>query len=34
MLDPINTDYMRAVYKVGYAECATGALWKDGPIFR
>jgi predicted acylesterase/phospholipase RssA len=32
--DPFNTNYMRAVYNLGYAEFAAGTLWKDKPIFR
>ncbi|WP_167364046.1 patatin-like phospholipase family protein [Rhizobium mongolense] len=34
MLDPFNTNYMRAVYNLGYAEAAAGTLWKDSPVFR
>jgi hypothetical protein len=33
MTDPFNTDYMRAVYNLGYAKMASGSLWKDKPIF-
>lgn len=33
MTDPFNTNYMRAVYNLGYAEMASGSLWKDKPIF-
>jgi predicted acylesterase/phospholipase RssA len=33
-LDPFNTDYMRAVYNLGYAEFAAGRLWKKSPVFR
>ncbi|MFI0849666.1 patatin-like phospholipase family protein [Mesorhizobium sp. IMUNJ 23232] len=31
--DPFNTDYMRAVYRLGYAEMANGSLWKERPVF-
>ncbi|MBX4865770.1 patatin-like phospholipase family protein [Rhizobium bangladeshense] len=31
--DPFNTNYMRAVYHLGYAEMASGRLWKDQPVF-
>jgi hypothetical protein len=31
--DPFNTDYMRAVYRLGYAEMANGRLWKERPVF-
>lgn len=34
MLDPFNTNYMRAVYNLGYAEFVAGTLWKDKPVFR
>ncbi|MFT4184159.1 MAG: patatin-like phospholipase family protein [Rhizobium sp.] len=34
MFDPFNTNYMRAVYNLGYAEFAAGTLWKDKPVFR
>ncbi len=34
MSDPFNTDYMRAVYNLGYAEFAAGTLWRDSPVFR
>ncbi|MEY9099376.1 putative acylesterase/phospholipase RssA [Sinorhizobium fredii] len=34
MSDPFNTDYMRAVYNLGYAELSAGTLWKDSPVFR
>lgn len=33
MTDPFNTDYMRAVYNLGYAKMASGSLWKDRPSF-
>ncbi|WP_064681186.1 patatin-like phospholipase family protein [Rhizobium bangladeshense] len=33
MTDPFNTNYMRAVYHLGYAEMASGRLWKDRPVF-
>jgi predicted acylesterase/phospholipase RssA len=29
MTDPFNTDYMRAVYNLGYAKMASGSLWKE-----
>lgn len=31
--DPFNTDYMRAVYRLGYAEMANDSLWKERPVF-
>jgi len=34
MLDPFNTNYMRTVYKLGYAEGVAGTVWKSTPIFR
>ncbi|RWB25156.1 patatin-like phospholipase family protein [Mesorhizobium sp.] len=33
MTDPFNTDYMRAVYNLGYQEMANGTLWQDRPVF-
>ncbi|WP_245362122.1 patatin-like phospholipase family protein [Rhizobium sp. NXC14] len=33
MTDPFNTNYMRAVYHLGYAEMVSGSLWKDEPVF-
>lgn len=33
MTDPFNTNYMRAVYSLGYAKMASGSLWKDKPLF-
>lgn len=33
MIDPFNTDYMRAVYKLGYSEMAGGTFWKATPVF-
>ncbi|MDO6964056.1 patatin-like phospholipase family protein [Rhizobium alvei] len=30
--DPFNTDYMRTVYAIGYAEMKNGTVWKDRPI--
>ncbi|SJM29082.1 patatin-like phospholipase family protein [Mesorhizobium delmotii] len=33
MTDPFNTDYMRAVYNLGYAKMANGSLWHDRPVF-
>ncbi|MBB5575631.1 hypothetical protein GGD50_004266 [Rhizobium paranaense] len=34
MFDPFNTNYMRAVYALGYAEFTAGTLWKEKPVFR
>lgn len=34
MLNPFDTNYMRAVYNLGYAEVSAGTLWKDSPVFR
>jgi hypothetical protein len=33
MTDPFNTNYMRAVYKLGYEKMASNSLWKDKPLF-
>lgn len=33
LTDPFNTNYMRAVYNLGYAKMAAGSLWKDKPTF-
>jgi hypothetical protein len=33
MTDPFNTNYMRAVYNLGYAKMASDSLWKDRPSF-
>ena len=33
MTDPFNTNYMRAVFNLGYAKMASGSLWKDRPSF-
>jgi Patatin-like phospholipase len=33
IIDPFNTNYMRAVYKLGYSEMASGSLWKERPVF-
>lgn len=33
MTDPFNTNYMRAVYNLGYAQMANGSLWKERPSF-
>ncbi len=33
MRDPFNTDYMLAVYKLGYSRMASGRLWQDQPLF-
>ncbi len=29
MTDPFNTNYMRAVYNLGYGKMASGSLWKE-----
>lgn len=34
MSDPFNTNYMRTVYNLGYAESAAGTVWKASPVFR
>lgn len=34
MSDPFNTNYMRAIYSLGYAKMAGGNLWKGAPSFR
>lgn len=31
--DPFGTDYMRAVYNLGFAEMESDVLWKDRPVF-
>lgn len=33
LTDPFNTNYMRAIYNLGYAQMAHGSLWKDRPSF-
>ena len=33
MIDPFNTSYMRAVYKLGYEKMASDSLWSDKPLF-
>jgi Patatin-like phospholipase len=33
MIDPFNVNYMRAVYKLGYAKMTSDTLWKDRPLF-
>lgn len=33
MTSPFDTDYMRAVYKLGYDGMAGGSFWKDRPSF-
>lgn len=33
MIDPFNTNYMRAVYNLGYARTASGTIWRDSPVF-
>jgi predicted acylesterase/phospholipase RssA len=32
-LDPFNTNYMRAVFNLGYEEFMAGTLWKEKPVF-
>ncbi|TCU07574.1 patatin-like phospholipase family protein [Rhizobium sullae] len=34
MRDPFNTNYMRAVFNLGYAELSAGTLWRNRPVFR
>jgi hypothetical protein len=34
VLDPFDTEYMQAVYDVGYTRHLSGGLWKDTPVFR
>lgn len=33
MLNPLDRNYMNAVYRLGYEQTTSGALWKDAPIF-
>lgn len=33
MMNPFSTDYMRAVFKLGYDQMASNRLWKDRPWF-
>ncbi|WP_226951512.1 patatin-like phospholipase family protein [Rhizobium terrae] len=33
MADPFNTNYMRAIYNLGYAKMASDSLWKERPSF-
>ena len=33
MTHPFGTDYMRAVYKLGYEGMAGNSFWKDRPSF-
>ncbi len=33
MLDPLNRNYMHAVYRLGYEQIIAGALWKPMPAF-
>jgi predicted acylesterase/phospholipase RssA len=33
MLNPLDTNYMEAVYRLGYEQTTAGALWKDKPVF-
>lgn len=34
MIDPFNTNYMRAVFNLGFAKTADGSVWNDKPEFR
>lgn len=33
MLNPLDRNYMHAVYRLGYEQTTSGALWKDTPFF-
>lgn len=33
ILDPFNTAYMRAVYKIGYDQTISGEIWNERPVF-
>jgi predicted acylesterase/phospholipase RssA len=33
MLNPLDKNYMQAVYSLGYEQATSGRLWKDTPIF-
>ena len=33
ILNPLDKNYMQAVYRLGYEQTTSGALWKDKPIF-
>jgi predicted acylesterase/phospholipase RssA len=33
ILNPLDTNYMEAVYRLGYEQTMAGALWKDKPVF-
>jgi hypothetical protein len=33
MLNPLDKNYMHAVYRLGYQQVTAGALWKDTPVF-
>lgn len=33
MLNPLDRNYMHAVYRLGYEQITSGALWKDAPVF-
>lgn len=33
MLNPLDRNYMHAVYRLGYEQTTSGALWKDTPVF-
>jgi predicted acylesterase/phospholipase RssA len=33
MLNPLDRNYMQAVYRLGYEQTTSGALWKDTPAF-
>jgi hypothetical protein len=34
VLDPFNTDYMMAVYRLGYQGTISGAIWNNRPSFQ
>ncbi|MEI4483213.1 MULTISPECIES: patatin-like phospholipase family protein [unclassified Phyllobacterium] len=33
MLNPLDRNYMHAVYRLGYEQTTSGAMWKDMPVF-
>lgn len=33
MLNPLDRNYMNAVYRLGYEQMTSAALWKDTPVF-
>ena len=33
MLNPLDRNYMNAVYRLGYEQATSGELWKDTPVF-